>query len=118
MEGARLQKIERQIQKDLSEIFLSQTRQMNGIMVSVTRVRVSPDLGLAKGYLSIFPTGKAEEILNNINASKKSIRYELGTKVGKQLRRVPELAFFIDDSIDYLEHIDDLLKKDKEGKAD
>lgn len=113
MEGKRLQKIERQVQKDLSEIFLSQTRQMQGIMVSVTRVRISPDLSLAKAYLSIFPSEQADELMKNINTNKKSIRYDLGVRVGKQLRRIPELAFFLDDSLDYLENIDQLLNKDK-----
>ena len=114
MEGTRLQRIERQIQKDLSEIFLLQTRQLNGVMVSVTRVRMSPDLGLAKAYLSIFPPERGEEILESINANKKSIRYEMGMLIGKQIRRVPELAFFLDDSLNYLENIDKLLNKDKE----
>lgn len=114
MEGTRLQRVERQIQKDLSEIFLQQTRQTNGIMVSVTRVRMSPDLSLVKAYLSIFPPEKKEEILNNINTNKKSIRYDLGVRVGKQIRRIPELAFFLDDSIDYLENIDKLLQTDKD----
>jgi len=114
MEGTRLQKVERQIQKDLSEIFLSQTRQTNGVMISVTRVRISPDLSLARTYLSIFPSEKGEEILSSINNNKKAIRYDLGLRVGKQLRRIPELAFFLDDSLDYLDNIDKLLNKDKE----
>jgi ribosome-binding factor A len=109
MEATRLQKIERLIQKDLSEIFLLQTKLMPGVMISVTSVRMSPDLGLAKGYLSVFPSEKGKEILENINHNKKSIRYELGTRIGKQVRRIPELAFFLDDSIDYLENIDKLL---------
>jgi ribosome-binding factor A len=111
MEGTRLQKIERQIQKDLSEIFLAQTRQMQGVMVSVTNVRVSPDLGVAKVYLSIFPSPKGKEIMEGIQHNKKSIRYELGVRIGKQIRKVPELAFFLDDSIDYLANIDHLLKQ-------
>ncbi|MDR0413727.1 MAG: 30S ribosome-binding factor RbfA [Dysgonamonadaceae bacterium] len=110
MDTTRLQKIERLIQKDLSEIFLSQTRQTHGVMVSVTNVRMSADLGIAKAYLSIFPSEKGTEIMENINAGKKSIRYELGLRIGKQVRRVPELLFFRDDSIDYLENIDQLLK--------
>jgi ribosome-binding factor A len=111
VDNTRLQKFERLIQKDLSEIFLLQTKQMPGVMVSVTSVRMSPDLGLAKAYLSIFPPGKGPEIMENISLSKKSIRYELGLRIGKQVRRVPELAFFLDDSIDYLENIDNLLKQ-------
>jgi ribosome-binding factor A len=118
MEGTRLQKIERLIQKDLGEIFLLQTKQMPGVLVSVTNVRVSPDLSLSKVYLSIFPSEKGKEIFNNINQNKKSIRYELGTRIGKQVRRIPELAFFWDDSIDYLKNIDNLLLQDKEKIAE
>jgi ribosome-binding factor A len=111
MESTRLQKIERQIQKDLGEIFLVQTRQMPGTLISVTAVRTSPDLSLSKVYLSIFPSKKGEEILGNINLKKKSVRYELGLRIGKQMRRIPELAFFIDDSLDYLDKIDHLLNQ-------
>ncbi|GHT05076.1 ribosome-binding factor A [Bacteroidia bacterium] len=111
MDSKRLQKIERQIQKDLSEIFLLQTKQMSGVMVSVTSVRMSPDLSVARVYLSIFPSPRGTEILENINGNKKSIRYDLGTRIGKQVRRIPELAFFLDDSIDYLENIDQLLNQ-------
>jgi ribosome-binding factor A len=84
---------------------------MRGVMVSVTRVKVSPDLGICTAYLSIFPSEKGEELMANINSNEKSIRYELGKRVGKQLRIVPELRFFIDDSLDYIERIDELLKK-------
>jgi ribosome-binding factor A len=105
-----MQRIERQIQKDLSEIFLSQTRQMHGVMVTVTKVRISPDLSVAKAYLSLFPSDRGEELLDNITRNGKAIRYELGTRIGQQIRRIPELAFFVDDSIDYLENIDKLLQ--------
>ncbi|MDR0508096.1 MAG: 30S ribosome-binding factor RbfA [Dysgonamonadaceae bacterium] len=111
MDTTRLQKIERLVQKDLSEIFLLQTKLTHGLMVSVTNVRMSPDLSLAKAYLSIFPSEKGESIMENINHNKKSIRYELGVRIGKQVRRIPELAFFLDDSIDYLANIDNLLKQ-------
>jgi ribosome-binding factor A len=114
MNNNRLPKIERQIQKDLGEIFLSETRQLHGILVSVTKVRISPDLGVAKAYLSIFPSEKSKEILENINHQKKAIRYELGLRIGKQVRKIPELIFYLDDSIDYLENIDHLLNQDKE----
>jgi len=115
MDTKRLSKIERLIQKDLGEIFLMQTKQMPGVLVSVTNVRMSPDLSLSKAYLSIFPSEKGKEILNNINSNKKSVRYELGLRAGKQLRRIPELAFFLDDSLDYLENIDHLLNHDTEN---
>lgn len=84
---------------------------IHGVMVSVTRARVSPDLSICTAYLSIFPSEKSEEILTNIKSNEKSIRYELGTRVRNQLRVIPELRFFLDDSLDYLEHIDELLKK-------
>jgi ribosome-binding factor A len=95
----------------LSLIFQSQTRMMHGVMVSVTKVRVSPDLSICTAYLSVFPSEKGEEILKNINANEKTIRFDLGKKVRNQLRIIPELRFFLDDSLDYLEHIDELLKK-------
>lgn len=111
MQETRQNRIARLLQKELSLIFQGQTRMMHGVMVSVTRVKVSPDLSICTAYLSIFPSEKGEELLKNINANEKSIRFELGTRVRNQLRIIPELRFFIDDSLDYLERIDDLLKK-------
>ena len=111
MQETRQNRICRLLQKELSLIFQSQTRQMRGVMVSVTRVKVSPDLSICTAYLSIFPSEKGEEILENINANVSSVRYDLGQRVRNQLRIIPELRFFIDDSLDYLERIDDLLKK-------
>lgn len=111
MQENRQNRIARLLQKELALIFQSQTRMTHGVMVSVTRARVSPDLSICTAYLSIFPSEKSEEILSNIKANEKSIRYELGTKVRNQLRIIPELRFFLDDSLDYLEHIDELLKK-------
>lgn len=110
MQETRQNKIARLLQKELSIIFQQQTRMMRGVMVSVTRVRVSPDLSICTAYLSIFPSEKGEEIINNITTNEKAIRYELGTKVRHQLRIIPELRFFIDDSLDYIERIDELLK--------
>lgn len=111
MESTRQQKIARLIQKELSEIFCQQTAKMGNVLVSVSAVRVSPDLSIARVYLSIFPSEKADEILKNINASAKTVRYELAQRVRYQLRKTPELSFFVDDSLDYIEHIDELLKK-------
>ena len=111
MQETRQNKIARLLQKELSLIFQQQTRAMHGTMVSVTRTKISPDLSICTAYLSIFPSEKGEEILQNINASTKAIRYELGTRVRNQLRIVPELRFFVDDSLDYIERIDELLKK-------
>lgn len=114
MDSTRQSKIARLIQRELSEIFQQQTRATHGILVSVSAVRVSPDLSIARAYLSIFPPAKSGEILNNINANTRSIRFDLGTRVRHQLRIIPELKFFIDDSLDYIENIDALLKKDEE----
>ena len=83
----------------------------HGVLVSVTRVRISPARSVCTAYLSIFPSEKSEEIMANIKANEKTLRYELGRRVHNQLRIIPELRFFIDDSLDYLEHIDELLKK-------
>ena len=111
MQETRQNRIARLLQKELSLIFQSQTRMMHGVMVSVTRTRVSPDLGICTAYLSVFPSEKGEELLKNIESNIKTIRYELGTRVHNQLRIIPELRFFIDDSLDYIERIDELLKK-------
>ena len=111
MQETRQNKIARLLQKQLSLIFQSQTRMMRGVMVSVTRTKISPDLSICTAYLSIFPSERGEEIINNIKTNEKTIRYELGTRVRNQLRIIPELRFFIDDSLDYIEHIDELLKK-------
>ena len=111
MQETRQARISRLLQKELADIFQSQTRMMRGVLVSVTRVKISPDLSICTAYLSVFPSEKGEEILENIKGNEKSVRYELGTRVRNQLRIIPELRFFIDDSLDYLEHIDELLKK-------
>ncbi|MBR2102515.1 MAG: 30S ribosome-binding factor RbfA [Prevotella sp.] len=111
MQETRQNRIARLLQKELSTIFQEQTRQMKGVMVSVTRARISPDLSVCTAHLSVFPSERGEEIIENVNKNKKTIRYELGTRVRNQLRIIPELRFFIDDSLDYIDHIDELLKK-------
>lgn len=112
MESTRQQKVARLVQKDLAEIMRLNARKFgHGVMISVTVVRITSDLGLAKVYLSIFPSDKSNETLALVQKHGKSIRYELGSKVGKQLRIVPELKFYIDDSLDYAERIDDLLSQ-------
>ena len=92
-------------------IFQEQTRAMHGVMVSVTRCKISPDLSICTAYLSIFPSERAEELLTNIGKNNQQIRYNLGQRIRHQLRIVPELRFFIDDSLDYIDRIDELLKK-------
>ena len=111
METTRQNKIARLIQKELSDIFLLQTKAMHGVLVSVSVVRISPDMSYARVYLSVFPSERSQEIVTNINDNMKSIRFELGNRVRHQLRIIPELKFFVDDSLDYAAHIDELLKK-------
>lgn len=111
MQETRQNRISRLLQKELSLIFQSQTRMMHGVMVSVTRVRISPDLSVCTAYLSVFPSEKGEEIIKNVNTNQATIRYDLGQRVRNQLRIIPELRFFIDDSLDYIERIDELLKE-------
>lgn len=111
MQETRQNRIARMLQKELAEIFQSQTRMMRGVMVSVTRTKISPDLSICTAYLSVFPSERGEEIIGNVNANMKTIRYELGTRIRNQVRVIPELRFFIDDSLDYIDRIDELLKK-------
>jgi len=116
METTRQLKINRLIQKELGEIFLLQTKAMPGVLVSVSGVRISSDLGIAKAYLSIFPSAKSKELLDNIKSNKKAIRFDLGQRLGKQLRIIPEVVFYLDDSLDYLDNIDRLLNNDQEKR--
>ncbi len=111
MESTRQAKIARLLQKELSEIFRLQTAKTHGTLVSVSNVRITPDLSIARVYLSVFPSDKGQEILDNITRSAKTVRYELAQRVRFQLRKTPELAFYLDDSLDYIENIDNLLKK-------
>ena len=109
--STRQLKVAREIQKDMAEILRSKGMvAFGGAMVTVSEVRVSPDLSLAKTYVSIFPSAKAEEIMKILNENVKAYRGELGHKVGKQFRIVPEINFYLDSSLDYAEHIDQLLK--------
>lgn len=83
---------------------------MPGTMVTVSVVRVAPDMSSAKVYLSVFPSEKAKEVIEGVNRQAKTLRYALGQKVRHQLRVTPELSFYLDDSLDYLDNIDRLLK--------
>ena len=118
MDSKRIEKISRLVQKELSEIFRRETAKTRGTLVSVSSVRVSADLSVANVRLSIFPSENAAAIMESINANEKSIRYELAQQVRYQLRHCPELKFHIDDSLDYIDHIDELLGKDKERPED
>jgi len=110
--STRQLKIAREIQKDLAEIIRSKGMAMfSGSLVTVSEVRMSPDLSIAKTYVSIFPSEKATEVMKILNDNLKAIRGDLGHIVAKQLRIVPEIVFYLDSSLDYAEHIDELLKK-------
>lgn len=109
METTRQNKVARLIQKELSDMFQRQTQAMRGTLVSVSACRISPDMSVCRAYLSVFPSEKSEEIVANVNQNVRSIRYELGRRVRMQLRIIPELKFFVDDSLDYVENIDRLL---------
>lgn len=111
MEGKRQAKIARLLQKEISEIFRKETAALGGVLVSVSAVRVSPDLSIAKVYLSIFPSEKGDAILENIKRQAKTVRYELAQRVKDVLRKCPELQFYLDDSLDYIDNIDRLLGK-------
>lgn len=102
----------RELQKDLAEILRSKgLAAFGGAMVTVSEVRVSPDLSVAKVYVSIFPSSKAEAVLQQLKDNVRAYRGELGRIVAKQLRIVPELIFCLDSTLDYAEHIEELLKK-------
>lgn len=110
--STRQLKVAKELQKDLAEIIRSKGMAMfGGAMVSVTEVRISPDLSVAKVYVSIFPSFKAEAAMQIIEDNARAIRGELGRLVAKQFRIVPELVFHLDSTLDYVEHIDELLKK-------
>lgn len=111
-ESTRQQKVGRQLQKDIAGIIQQQgMNAYGGAMVSVTSVRMSPDLALARVRLSIFPSDRAAAVMHLITRHSRSIRGELGKRIAKQMRIVPELVFAVDDSLDYVEKIDELLKK-------
>jgi ribosome-binding factor A len=113
MESTRQKKVARLLQKELAEILRIKTTELaRGKMLTVTTVRVSPDLSLAKIYLSIFPSDNSRSTLENITDNTPRIRNELGGKIRNQLRIVPEIAFYLDDSLDYIDNIDSLLNKD------
>lgn len=113
METTRQNKIGRLLQKELSEVLQIQSKQMPGVLLTVSAVKVSPDLSIARAYLSVFPSEKGESIIDALKQNAKSIRFEIGTRVRHQLRIIPEFSFFLDDSLDYLEKIDQLLQQTK-----
>jgi len=112
MTSTRQNKVARLIQKELGDIFQRESKVLfKGKMISVTVVRITADLGLARIYLSVFPVDKNEDPLIDVRENATRLRHELGNRTRHQLRIVPELVFLIDDSLDYVENIERLLKK-------
>jgi len=110
--STRQNKISRLVQREMADILLQLNKsKYHGKLISVTIVRVTKDMGIARIYLSIYPSEFANEILSEIQMNGKSLRGELGRRIGKSVRIIPELEFYIDDSLDYIDHIDDLLHK-------
>lgn len=115
METQRQKKIAGVIQKDMADILQRAATEggLKGILISVTKVSVTTDLSIAKVYLSIFPTKSSKELLEGIQSNQPLIKHELAQRTRHQLRRVPELQFFVDDSLDYIENIEKSLKGDE-----
>ena len=111
MESTRQKKISSLIQKEMSIIFQRKSIDFMNKLISVTIVRMSPDLGTAKIYLSIFPENNKEKAYKLIVGNSSNLRFELGNRIKNQMRKIPEIQFFIDDSLNYADKIDELLKK-------
>ncbi|MDX9749550.1 MAG: 30S ribosome-binding factor RbfA [Flavobacteriales bacterium] len=111
MDSLRQNKVNSLLQQELAAIFQQEARQLlPGALITVSAVRVSPDLGIAKVYLSLFPVKDKQAAIEGIKGQSQRLRGLLGQRVGKQMRVVPELLFYIDDSLDRAEEIEKLLK--------
>ena len=113
MESQRQKKIASVLQRDLVEVLQGAATQggMKGILISVTKVNITVDLSIAKVYLSIFPINRGVELLAGIQSNAPLIKHELAQRTKHQLRRMPQLIFFIDDSLEYIDQIDKSLKR-------
>ncbi len=115
METNRQKKISKVLQKDLADVLQNAARDgMKGVIISVTKVQITSDLSQAKIHISVFPQTKRDVILKGIQENSQSIRYEIARRTKGQIRRMPNLSFFVDDTLDYIEDIDDSLKGNKE----
>lgn len=110
MESTRLKKVERLLQKELSTYFQQHSLNYMGKLVTVTAVRLSPDLSISRVYISVFPTNDIEKVLDLISADSKKIKFEIARNIRNQVRKMPDFKFFLDDSLDHAQKIDDLLK--------
>lgn len=110
-ESTRQLKVASQIQRDMAEIIRQKGMAFfDGALVSVSGVKISPDLSVAKVYVSVFPSSKAETVMKTLGTETKALRGELGNRVARQLRIVPEIIFYLENSLDYVERIEELLK--------
>tara|TARA_X000001036_G_scaffold399958_1_gene403983 strand:+ start:519 stop:881 length:363 start_codon:yes stop_codon:yes gene_type:complete len=112
METTRQKKISKLLQKDIADILQQKIKKEGnyGLLLSITKVSVTVDFSVAKIFLSVFPSKKSKQILDEVSKMSGRIRHEVAQKAKKQLRKVPELIFFLDDSLDYIEKIEDSLK--------
>lgn len=116
METNRQKKIAGVLQKDLVDVLQNAAREgMKGVIISVTKVTVTTDLSIAKVYLSVFPKEKRKDVIDGIKSNAPLIKHELAQRTRNQLRRMPELTFYLDDSLDYIENIDQSLRGDVEN---
>ena len=114
MNSRRQEKFAKLVQRDLGDIFLQKTPSLfKGNFITISSVSVSPDMGYAKVYLSFFKVGNKNDLLDLVQMHKKEIRHELAAKIKNQVRKIPELEFYIDDSLDYVEHMEEVFKKIK-----
>lgn len=112
MESVRQQKVARLIQKEMADIFLKESRMLFGnVFISITTVRMSPDLSVAKLYLSIMMAADKKGMLKEIQTQSKELRKLLGERIRKQVRIIPEIIFYLDDNVDYANHMDDVMSK-------
>lgn len=110
MESTRQNKVSRLLQKDLGDIFQRESYAIvHNAMVTVTKVHVTKDMSIAKAYLSLFATPDKEQLLETIRKHTGEFRYKLAQRIGKQVRVIPELQFYMDDSLDYIDNIEKLL---------
>ena len=115
MENTRLNRIERLLQKELGDMFIHVPSTFKGTILSVSEVRISPDLSVAKAYISVFPQNQSDYVIETLKNSSRSIRYELGKRIKNQVRVIPELIFKLDETLDKLETIDRLLAVDRDA---
>lgn len=115
MENTRLNRIERLLQKELGDMFIHVSSTFKGTILSVSEVRISPDLSVAKAYISVFPQNQSDYVIETLKNSSRSIRYELGKRIKNQVRVIPELIFKLDETLDKLETIDRLLAVDRDA---